>query len=48
MHGSIAEAYYSGVPAWMKQKANQFFLPVFKDELQQYGELELKEYYKFL
>lgn len=46
--GSIAEAYYGGVPAWMKQKANAFILPMFEQELRDYAKLELDQYYKFI
>ena len=46
--GSIAEAYYGGVPAWMKQKANAYILPMFETELREYAKLELDQYYKFI
>lgn len=46
--GSIAEAYYGGVPAWMKQKANAYILPMFEQELRDYAKLELNQYYKFI
>ena len=46
--GSIAEAYYGGVPAWMKQKAAQYVLPHFEQELREYGKLESAEFYKFI
>lgn len=46
--GSIAEAYYGGVPAWMKQKANTYILPYFETELREYGKLESAEFYKFI
>lgn len=46
--GSIAEAYYGGVPAWMRQKAAQYLFPQFWDELQEYSKLELTEFYKFI
>lgn len=46
--GSIAEAYYGGVPAWMRQKAAQYILPHFETELREYGELESAEFYKFI
>ena len=46
--GSIAEAYYGGVPAWMRQKAAQYILPHFETELREYGKLESAEFYKFI
>lgn len=46
--GSIAEAYYGGVPAWMKQKAAQYVLPHFEQELREYGKLESAEFYRFI
>ena len=48
MYGVIAEAYYGGVPAWMKQKANTYILPMFEQELRDYAKLELDQYYKFI
>ena len=46
--GSIAEAYYGGVPAWMRQKVAQYILPHFEQELRDYAKLESAEFYKFI
>ena len=46
--GSIAEAYYGGVPAWMRQKVAQYILPYFEQELRDYAKLESAEFYKFI
>ena len=46
--GSIAEAFYGGVPAWMRQRAYYYLLPQFETELKEFSKLEAIEYYKFI